>query len=290
MPQRGPEVESGLWFSRAVSSASGGGEGNSMIEAPNFEVYAVRYATREARRDEQFYGHDPHDGPMPMDYFVWAAVSADHTVVVDAGFTAEVAARRGRQLLRHPAEGLEALGIDCARVPYVVLTHLHYDHIGDLGAFPTSTFVVQEEEMAFWTGRYAGRGQFRTLVETDDILYLVQENFRGRLLFAAGSREIVPGIEVHRAGGHSAGLQVVRVKTGRGYVVLASDATHFYANIEQDHPHSIVSDLAQMYGAFDLVRSLADSPAHVVPGHDALVMERFPPASKDLEGVAVRIA
>ncbi len=261
-----------------------------MIGAPDFEVYAVRYATREARRGEHFYGHDPHDGPMPMDYFVWAAVSPDHTVVVDAGFTAEVAARRGRKYLRHPAEGLEALGIDCARVPYVVLTHLHYDHAGNLGEFPGSTFVVQEEEMAFWTGRYAGRRQFRTLVEPDDVLYLVQENFRGRLLFVAGSQEIVPGIEVHWVGGHSAGLQVVRVKTGRGNVVLASDATHFYANIEGDRPYSIVSDLSQMYGAFDLVLSLADSPAHLVPGHDPLLMQRFPPAREGLEGVAVRIA
>lgn len=261
-----------------------------MIEAASFEVYAVRYATREARRAEHFYGHDPHDGPMPMDYFVWAAVSPEHTVVVDVGCTAEVAARRGRKHLRRPSEALEALGIDCARVPYVVLTHLHYDHAGTLEDFPAAKFVVQEEEMAFWTGRYAGRERFRTLVEPDDVLYLVQENFRGRLLFAAGSREIVPGIEVHRAGGHSAGLQVARVKTGRGKVVLASDATHFYANVEEDRPYSIVSDLAQMYGAFDLVLSLADSPTHLVPGHDPLVMRRFPPAREDLEGVAVRIA
>jgi hypothetical protein len=60
--------------------------------------------------------------------------------------------------------------------------------------------------------------------------------------------------------------------------------------MEQDRPFSIVTDLAQMYGAFDLVRSLADSPAHIVPGHDPLVMERFPAAREGLEGVAVRIA
>ena len=261
-----------------------------MVKAPNFEVYAVRYAYREARRDEHYYGHDPHDGPMPMDYFVWAAVSSDHTVVVDTGFTAEVAARRGREHLRSPAEGLEALAIDCARVPYVILTHLHYDHVGNLGDFPAATFVVQEEEMAFWTGRYAGKEQFRILIEAGDVLYLVRENFRGRLRFVAGSEEIVPGIEVHRTGGHSAGLQVVRVKTERGNVVLASDATHFYANVEEDRPYGIVSDLARMYGAFDLVRSLADSPDHVVPGHDPLVMQRFPPAREGLEGGAVRIA
>jgi hypothetical protein len=39
-------------------------------------------------------------------------------------------------------------------------------------------------------------------------------------------------------------------------MVLASDATHFYTNIEEDRPYSIVSDLAQVYGAFDLVPCL----------------------------------
>ena len=255
-----------------------------------FQVYAIKYATREARSREHFYGGDPHDAPMPMDYYVWAVVSPERTIVVDAGFTAEVAARRGRKHLRCPTEGLEALGIDCARVPYVILSHLHYDHVGNLDKFPEATFVVQEAEMAFWTGRYAGKEHFRNIVETDDVVYLVRENFEGRLRFVAGSEEVVPGIEVHWAGGHSSGLQVVRVKTARGFVVLASDATHFYANIEEDRPYSIVSELAQMYGAFDVVRSLADSPAHVVPGHDPLVMQRYPAAKTGLDDVAVRIA
>src|SRR3954466_10819857 len=98
-------------------------------------VYAVRYATREARRGEHFYTGDPHDGPMPMDYFVWAAVSPELTVVVDAGFTAAVAARRGRIYLRTPMDGLRTIGIDCATVRHVVLTHFHYDHVGNLDAF-----------------------------------------------------------------------------------------------------------------------------------------------------------
>ena len=261
-----------------------------MLETSNFEVYAVRYATREARSGEHFHGGDPHDAPMPMDYFVWAAVSPEHTVVVDAGFTAEVAKRRGRNHLRCPTEGLRELGVDCARVPHVVLTHLHYDHVGNLEKFPEATFVVQDEEMAFWTGRYAGRGHFPSLVEADDVLHLVRENFEGRLRFVDGDEEIVPGIEVYKTGGHSAGLQMVRIRTARGRVVLASDAAHFYRNIDEDRPFSIVTDLPRMYDAFDLARSLANSPTLIVPGHDPLVMERFPTAREGLEGVAVRIA
>ena len=41
---------------------------------PEYELYAIRYAERDARRRDHFIGGDPHDGPMPMDYFVWAAI------------------------------------------------------------------------------------------------------------------------------------------------------------------------------------------------------------------------
>jgi glyoxylase-like metal-dependent hydrolase (beta-lactamase superfamily II) len=259
-------------------------------ETVNFEVYALKYATRDAQGSEHFYGHDIHDYPMPMDYFVWAVVSDEYSIVVDAGFTTEVAARRGREHLRCPAEGLQQLGIHCARVSCVILTHLHYDHVGNLERFPAATFVVPDEEMAFWTGRYAGREHFRNIVEVQDIVHLVRENFNGRVRFVDGSKEVVPGITVHRVGGHAAGLQVVRVHTAKGNVVLASDASHFYANIEEDRPFSVITDLRQMYEAFDVVRALADSPEHIVPGHDPEVMKRYPPASPELEGIAVRIA
>src|SRR5436309_6228075 len=171
-----------------------------MSEAPTYAAYAVRYATREARRAEHFYGGDPHDGPMPMDYFVWAAVSDAHTVVVDAGFTAAVAARRQRTYLRTPMEGLRLLGIDSATVQHLVLTHLHYDHVGNLDAFPQATFYVQESEMAFWTGRHAGRGHFRALIEPEDVLFLVRENFGRRVSYVRETAEIVPGITMHRVG------------------------------------------------------------------------------------------
>lgn len=257
---------------------------------PTYAVYAVKYATRDARRSENFYLGDPHDGPMPMDYFVWAAVSPEHTVVVDTGFTAAVAARRQRTHLRTPMDGLHLIGIDAAHVRHVILTHLHYDHVGNLDGFPAATFHVQESEIAFWTGRHASRGAFRALVEPDDVLFLVRENFARRVHYIRDTEEIVPGITAHRVGGHAAGLQVVRVPTARGNVVLASDATHFYANIDEDRPFSLVHTLPEMYDAFDTVRALADSPAHIVPGHDPLVMERYPAAEPGLDGIAARIA
>ena len=70
---------------------------------------------------------------------------------------------------------------------------------------------------------------------------------------------------------------------------MASDAAHFYANIEEDRPFSIVTNLPQMYGAFDIIRKLAPSPDHIIPGHDPLVLERYPAASPELAGLVARL-
>jgi glyoxylase-like metal-dependent hydrolase (beta-lactamase superfamily II) len=257
-------------------------------------VYAIRYARRDARRAEHFYGPhppDPHDAPMAMDYFLWAITGDGGPVVVDAGFTPETARRRGREVVADPIEVLAALGIDAAAVADVVLTHLHYDHSGYLAAFPRARFWVQDEEMAFWTGRYAARGEIGRIVEPSDIVELVRLNFERRVRFVDGDEEMAPGITLHRVGGHAPALQVVRVETDGGPVVLASDATHFYENLQADHPFSIVHSLPAMYAAFDRVRALAGGDDdRIVPGHDPLVLERYRPPHPDLAGLAVEIS
>ena len=79
-----------------------------------YELFALRYATREARRHVHFIGGDPHDGPMPMDYFVWLADNADRAVVIDIGFTAESGSKRGRTLERDQIDSLALFGVDLA--------------------------------------------------------------------------------------------------------------------------------------------------------------------------------
>jgi glyoxylase-like metal-dependent hydrolase (beta-lactamase superfamily II) len=253
-------------------------------------VYAVRYAHREARRAEHFYGHDPHDAPMAMDYFLWAIVGDGEPVVVDAGFRPETARRRGREIVADPIEVLAGLGVEAGAVRDVVLTHLHYDHSGYLAAFPRARFWVQDAELAFWTGRHAARGEIGRIVEPPDIVELVGLNFERRVRFVDGDEEMAPGITLHRVGGHAPGLQVVRVQTADGPLVLASDATHFYENLHEDRPFAIVHSLPGMYDAFDRVRALAGGDDdRIVPGHDPLVLERYAPASPDLAGLAVEL-
>ncbi len=266
---------------------SGLSESNSRL--PEYEVFALRYATRDARRPHHFIGGDPHDGPMPMDYFVWLIRNAEHTFVVDTGFGADIAAKRGRTLLRTPAEGLALLGIDVNQVKDVIITHLHYDHVGTFESFPVAQFHLQEDEMSYATGRHMRHQQFNHGYEVDEVVGMVRLVYKDRVTFYDGQAELAPGVSIHRIGGHTHGMQCVRVHTRRGWVVLASDTSHYYEHFENKRAFTTMFNVAEAVDGYDTLAQLADSARHIVPGHDPLVMRRYPAVSDALEGIAVRL-
>ena len=104
-----------------------------------YEIYAIRYGHHDRKAAENFIGGDDHDTDMPLDYFVWAIVGAERTYVLDTGFDPDVATRRGRKTLLPIAEGLKAVGVDAATVTDVVISHMHYDHAGNVPLFPSAT-------------------------------------------------------------------------------------------------------------------------------------------------------
>lgn len=259
------------------------------MNLPCYELFALRYATRAARRPANFLGGDPHDAPMPMDYFVWVARSPERTIVIDTGFTAQTAARRKRDFLREPAQALAALGIEAAAIRDVVITHLHYDHVGGYRAFPAAQFHVQDLEMRFATGRFMALPRFNHGYDVEDVEGMIRLVFGGRVTFHKGEATLAPGISLHHVGGHTAGIQCVRVHTRRGWVVIASDTTHYYEHVETGRCFGTVFDVGAAVEGYDTLRALAQSPRHIVPGHDPMVMERYPPAGEALRGIAVRL-
>nr|WP_163502164.1 N-acyl homoserine lactonase family protein [Halomonas socia] len=254
-----------------------------------FEVYAVRYGHGGRNRPGNFLGGDSHDVPMPLDYYIWVATNGSLTVVIDTGFTANLAKARNRQLLLPVSMAVRRLGINPDSVEHVILTHLHYDHAGDQAAFPRACFHLQDREMAYATGRCMCHEILRQPFELDNITNILSKVYAGRVMFHDGDTELFPGISVHRIGGHSKGLQVVRIQTQRGHLVIASDAVHFYEHIETNRPFVVVHNVEDMLEGYRRVRSLASSPDHVVPGHDPLVMRRYPKAGPGLEGIAAAL-
>ncbi|MGH8259999.1 MAG: N-acyl homoserine lactonase family protein [Steroidobacteraceae bacterium] len=257
--------------------------------SPPFEVYAIRYATVARSGAENFIGGDPHETAERMDYFVWLARRAGEAVVIDTGFNEAAARRRKREFLRSPTEGLQALGVSAADVKDVILTHMHYDHVGNFDLFPGARFHLQDREMAYATGRHMGTGFFSAAYEVDEIAAMVRHVYGGRVRFHDGDAQLAPGLSVHLIGGHTQGLQVVRLWTRVGWLVLASDASHYTANRERARPFPVVADVTAMVDGWRRLEELASAPRFIVPGHDPAVMRQYRAPEPALEGIAVRL-
>ncbi len=259
-------------------------------EIEPFELLAVRYATHSGRKvSDNIIGGDPHEAASDLDYFVWVARRSDKTFVIDTGFDELAAKARGRKLLSTPSAALARLDIDTSQIDEVVLTHLHYDHAGTLNAFPRARFHVQDSEAAYATGRCMCHGFLRHPYDVEDVVSFVRCVYSERVCFHEGTAQLADGLTVHRVGGHSGGLQVVRVWTKRGWVVVASDASHLYANMRQTLPFPAVYNVGELLEGYKIVHSLAASPDNVVPGHDPLVMSLYPALSPSLDGLVVRL-
>ncbi len=181
------------------------------------------------------------------------------------------------------------MGIDAAQVQDVIITHMHYDHAGNLELFPNARFHVQDAEMEYVTGRAMTHPSLRHSFHLDDVVEMVRMVYGDRVVFHNGDDTLVPGIGLHHVPGHTRGLQSVSVATKRGLIVLASDAAHYYENVHDELPFSTVENIFQMLEGYRKVKRLAGAPERLVPGHDPLVLERYPAPSEELKGIVAAL-
>ena len=239
-----------------------------------YDVYALKYGERDTPACQFFYREASH-APVTLHYYVWLILGGPHPILVDTGFLEDDARERGIRNYVSPAAMVERAGVKPGDVPLALITHLHYDHWAGHSLFPGAEFWIQRDEVAFWTGPFARYQAFRQSANVGALTNLVPLNYASRIRIVEGDRPVLPGIRVHRVGGHTAGLQIVTVETARGTVVLTSDASHFYRNVETGQPVQIITSLPEMLQAFETIRALAGAERLIVAGHDPAVADRF---------------
>lgn len=247
-------------------------------DLPRYEVLAIRYASVERVRQSNFLhpvDGDP-DALMPLDFFVWLVRGGDQLLLVDTGFSQVSALARQRAFLQEPVHALGALGIAADDIRDIAITHLHYDHAGNVNQFRNARIWLQQREMAYATGRCMCDAKQNHFFALDDISVVLKRLYAGDVRLIDGMHQFAPGIEFHRVGGHTDGLQVVRVMTVRGWLVLASDAAHYYENLEKQNPFPAIHSMDDMLAGYTRIRQLACSMENIIPGHDPRISELFP--------------
>jgi glyoxylase-like metal-dependent hydrolase (beta-lactamase superfamily II) len=251
--------------------------GQPPVEDDVYEIWSMCYGTGATRRvHDNFMMRDMHDGPMPLDYNLWILRNAHRVVLVDTGFGPRASTERGRPILFDPIEGLKAIGIDPDAIEDIVITHLHYDHAGNIDRFGKARFHVQDGEVAYATGRCMCEAHTRFPYDVEDIVTLVRRTYADRVVFHEGDDDLLPGLTLHAFPGHSAMVQAVRVNTARGPVLLASDSTHYFANILNMKPFVLTIDTSATIDSYHRILKLAGGINRLVPGHDPKVRRLYP--------------
>jgi glyoxylase-like metal-dependent hydrolase (beta-lactamase superfamily II) len=235
----------------------------------------VRVATAQRPARDNFLSPGDRRGSAAIDFVVFVLTSGEEIVVVDTGFSREAGERRGRVLDLAAGDAVRAVGRRSEDVRTVVLSHLHYDHAGNLGDFPHAQVVVQRAELEYTTGPAMRHHRLSHFFEVDDVVGVVRRLYDGGVTVVDGDRELRPGLEVRLIAGHTRGSQVVRVRTERGWVVLACDGIHYYDNLAERNPFPAMVDVEQVLDGYERIESWASSPDHVVPGHDPQLFERY---------------
>lgn len=245
--------------------------------APNYEIYAIRYATLKAYPLGGLVEGEDRNTKIDIGMYVFLVKGGGHNVLFDCGFYRPQFMRQWHPAdYEIPSAAIEHAGLKAGDITDVVISHIHWDHADGFDLFPNAKIWIQKEELEYYAGE-AWTGHNRTAADPDDIVGLVKMNTEGRVGLVKGdAQEILPGISAYIGGKHTYQSQYIGVKTAAGTVVLASDNVYLYLNLEKHEPIAQSLDKESNLRAQDRMKQLAASPKLIIPGHDPAVMKNFP--------------
>lgn len=254
---------------------------------PQYEIYALKYAGPFTSKLAMVLWMEGWDQDIDRYYYLWAIKGKDGFVVVDAGCGVTLATQRKLKGFVNPVDVLARIGANAESVKKVVITHIHFDHVGGMEmfprAFPKAIFYVQKKEYDFWIKNpLAQRPPFARVADPLANKALAELEGTDRLRLICGDQKILPGIELLSAPGHTIGLQAVAVNTTKGIAIVASDCAHIARSFKDDNPSCLITDLPAWLQSFDKLRARAASIDLIFPGHDVMMFQNFPKVADDV--------
>jgi len=201
----------------------------------------------------------------------------------------------GVEAWQPPEVVLAEAGVRPEDVTHVFLTHGHFDHAGNIAAFPNAKFYIQERELTKWVWALGLETKYQWLnVATDpsDVMQLVDLARQGRLVTVDGDREdVLPGIDLRAAHDtHTWGCQFVTIRNdGRRESedswVMAGDLVYTYENMRgtKEQPGkfipvglAMVSQENLLFATGEMIETVGGDDRRVVPPHEEAVGSAFP--------------
>jgi glyoxylase-like metal-dependent hydrolase (beta-lactamase superfamily II) len=244
---------------------------------PQYEVYAIRYATIPDFSVASLVAGADRARKLDIAMLVWLVRGDGRNILVDSGFYREQFFKQWHVTdYVKPSDALKRVGLKPEDITDVVITHMHWDHADGMDLFPNARIWIQKDELQYYAGEGWQSKRTHGGIDPDDVLMAVKLNTQGRVGLVNGdAQEILPGVTCYTGGRHTYASQYVGVSTAAGIVVLASDNMYLWENLEKHVPIAATLDAESNLRAQDRMKQLAARPGLVIPGHDPAVMTKF---------------
>ena len=243
---------------------------------PVWQVYAIRYASIPRFPVRYLVTGADTTRTLDIAMMFWLLEGPDRRrVLVDAGFYRQKFLDEWKPAdFVRPSEAVQRFGLPPDSITDVIVSHVHWDHLGGADLFPNARVWIQAEEYAYHVGD-AGM-PLHEAIDTLDSQMLFKLNQAKRVKLVQGDAQaIMPGIVAYTGGKHTYASQYVGVQTAKGTVVIASDNCYLYENLEKHASIAQTLDPVSNLAAQDRMRKLASSARLIVPGHDPGVFTKF---------------
>jgi len=257
--------------------------------ASPYEVFAIKYAGPFDRKLAMVLFNTGWSEDIQINYYVWAIRAANgETTLVDTG-TGKVWGPKFKNFFP-PEQMLSRIGIKPEQVTKIVVTHMHFDHIGGVTdfaqAFPAAKFYVQKKEFDFWVNSPISKKAAFKLLQNPDANKAFAELAKGpRVVKVDGDKVIGPNTELLLATGHTPALQAVLIPTAKGQTIVGSDSAHLFRSYKEDVPSGLIVNLPVWMETYEKLRAKAPVE-NIFPGHDVKMLTDFPKVAEDITRLA----
>jgi glyoxylase-like metal-dependent hydrolase (beta-lactamase superfamily II) len=245
---------------------------------PQYEIYAVRYATLKDFAVSGLVQGADRSRKMDIAMMVWLIKGNGRTILFDSGFYRDQFMRQWHPAdFSKPSDAVARAGVKPEEITDVIISHMHWDHADGMDLFPKAKVWLQKEELEYYAGSAWQSPRTHGGIDPDDVMAAVKLNTSGHIGLVNGdAQEIIPGITCYTGGKHTYASQFIAVNTAAGTVVLASDNMYLYENLEKHAAIAQTLDVESNLRAQDRMKQLAAKPQLIIPGHDPAVMTKFP--------------
>jgi glyoxylase-like metal-dependent hydrolase (beta-lactamase superfamily II) len=250
-----------------------------------YEVFAIRFATEKGQLALSFAaaGGSDRDSLRLCDMF-WLLVGNGKHIMVDAGYPQIDYNKDWDSIYIRPDSALLRINIKPTDITDIIITHPHEDHIGGIEFFPSAQIWMQKDDYDYFVGAAWQKNGFNEGFYKEDVKKIVNKNLEGKLTLIKGdSIEIFPGIRAFIGSKHTWESQYLLVKTKTDNVIIASDNSWFYYNLEHLMPitHFVFDQVAYL-NQLKRMRVLQPDISLIIPGHDPLVFAKFPQVAEGI--------